>query len=155
MWSLGVLIGGPIAVLLLAGSVIAIVLGVRAKRRDSMEWLDGPGIAVGVGICGVVLVLGISAIGYYPYEHQYHYWSTKTGVVSEVNKRVVSRESGIDQRFVVRFTGSSHEYACDDTRCSLVKKGDRLQLSCKRHWQYAGRDGWDCNYLAVTKEQNP
>lgn len=155
MWSLGVLIGGPVAAVFLLASVAALLLSVRAYHRDqAMDWLDGPGLGLGLGIAGIVLVLGISAIAYYPYSHDYHYWSTKTGVVAEVNKRVISHDSGIEQRFVVRFTGSTQEYACDDTRCSLVQKGDRLELSCKRAWQYAGRDGWDCNYIATRKGPN-
>ena len=29
--------------------------------------------------------------------------------------------------------------------------GDRLQLACLRTWQYAGTDGYDCNFTSVTR----
>lgn len=141
-WSLGVLIGIPVLIVL----ALIFVAAILAARRSSDY--DAPFMFYG-GILGLVVVIAGGLIGFFPYSSQYHRWHTTSGVVQEVSSRFLgSGDNGTTQKFVVRINGrDSGEYGCNDTRCALVKKGDRLTLSCKRTWQFSGRDGWDCNFV--------
>ncbi|WP_159540834.1 hypothetical protein [Aeromicrobium sp. 9AM] len=98
-----------------------------------------------LGIAIVVTI--IAAWGFYPYSAEYHQWRTVSGDVTDVNSRILSTgKSSINQRFVVEIDGQA--YGCDDTRCASVKVGDVLTISCKREWQYAGVDGYGCNFVS-------
>lgn len=146
-WSRGVLIGLPIAcVFVLAGLVGAALLFRYARRNqnayDSTDALMLGGVAA---VAPVILLVG-TAWAMYPWQGEYHRWQDKSGTVAEVSSRLLSNSDNVNQKFVVRFEGGG-EYGCNDTRCSLVKVGDDLTLSCKRAWQFSGRDGWDCNYV--------
>lgn len=140
-WSLGVLVGIPIlGVIALALLVFAVVC-----------WFaDEPGI--GVGSLAVLLVLvgvALSPLGYYPYKAEYHQWRSTSGVVAEVNKRLVSDgDKGMNEKIVVRYKDSDGAYGCEDTRCALLKVGDTLDLKCKRAWQYASVSGYDCRFVS-------
>lgn len=148
MWSLGVLIGGSILALIALVGLAGVILGVWVKATDR----DGDGggwpiIGLGVGVILFAVVWAAAPfIGFYPYKAEYHHWETQQGTVEKVSARFLGDGKSTTQRFVVLFT-DGRERACDDTRCSLVQPGDHLTLSCKRHWQYAGEDGWDCNYV--------
>lgn len=87
------------------------------------------------------------AVGMWPYKADYHRWTAHSGTVSDVNRRMIADGNSTSQKYVVRFTGSRQEYGCQDTRCALIRPGDRIDLACKRAWQYAGTDGWDCNFI--------
>lgn len=140
-WSLGVLIGLPILGLVALGILAWIVF-----------WFwegDGTGPAVG-GIVTLLIVAGValSPLGYYPYKAEYHQWRPQSGVVAEINKRLVASGDGMSEKIVIVYKGSSTEYGCEDTRCALVKVGDSVDLKCKRSWQYASVSGYNCRFVA-------
>lgn len=155
-WSLGVLIGlpaaGVVALICLAVAVLCF-LGARGAN-------DGPygdrGFLLGSGAGAVVALLAVVVLtGWleWPWSADYHRWHTTTGTVTSVSSRLLASDQqngGTTQRFVVELAGVG-ERSCDDTRCSLVKVGDRLTLSCKRAWQYAGEHGYDCAYVGVRR----
>lgn len=82
------------------------------------------------------------AWGMYPYDSEYHTWRTKAGVVQSVSSRLMGDQA---EKFVV-VLDDGQAYGIQDTRASLIKAGDTVVLRCKRAWQYAGTDGWDCAY---------
>lgn len=138
MWSLGVLIGVPILIVLLL--ICAGWIGVSLSQDAGLAW---------IGVVAAVIILAFAAWAYYPYNAEYHKWNTVSGEVTAISSRLLTTGSddnkSINQRFVVTFADGANR-SCDDTRCALVKVGDFLELQCKRHWQYAGVDGYDCNY---------
>jgi hypothetical protein len=139
-WSLGVLIGGPVALVFILLSLVAVAAGVVLWRREADALL----FVLGAG--SLVVTLGITGWAFYPYSSDYHKWTELTGEVVKVNDRFLQAGKGVEQKYVVDF-GDGEEYGCRDTRCSLIEPGERLTLSCKKAWQYTGRDGWDCNYV--------
>lgn len=149
-WSLGTLLGLPafaiIIVLLLAGGVWTLLVCVH--RADSYD--VGLFRMLGIGsLVAAVLVAVIAAWGFYPYHAEYHQWTVTSGTVTEVNSRLIGKDGGgSTQRFVVNIKGVG-DRGCDDTRCATVKVGDVLTLTCKREWQFAGTDGYGCNFVKV------
>lgn len=139
--SIGVLVGVPVVAICLIVGVALIYLGVRTDN----SYGDGSFLMWG-GIATVVITVGIAAYGFYPYSGEYHRWHETSGKVTEVSSRFLGGDKSTTQKFVVRFANGD-ERGCLDTRCALVKVGDRLTLTCKRQWQFAGQDGWDCNYV--------
>lgn len=131
------MIGLPFLALLFIGAVVWFVYWARIE----------PGFAFVGPVCFLIALIlaACPVVGYYPYDAQYHRWETVQGQVEKVSSRFLGDGKSTTQRFVVRFA-DGRERSCDDTRCSLVKVGDSLALSCKKHWQYAGQAGWDCNY---------
>lgn len=140
-WSLGVLVGLPIlgliALALLAFGIFCFVA-------------DEPGLGLGsIAVLLVLIGLALSPLGYYPYKAEYHQWRSRTGVVAEVSKRLVSDgDKGMNEKIVVRYRDGEGEFGCEDTRCALVKTGDTLDLKCKRAWQYASVSGYDCRFIS-------
>lgn len=145
-WSLGVLIGLPLIIVFLI--VLLLVIGFAFTMTD-----DGIGTKpltlVIASVLTLITLVG-SAWGYYPYSTSYHKWITIHGTVKQISSRFLGNDKSTTQRFVVQFVNGDIR-SCDDTRCALVKAGDYLALSCKRHWQFAGTDGWDCNYIRSEK----
>lgn len=156
MWSLGVLVGVPIAVVLVLIGLALILLAPVLKPDVPEPWAGGGVESMAwerkwFRLAGSILVLVTvvaSAVFLYPYEAEYHRWEERTGTVAEVNKRLVGDgDDGMKEKFVVRYAEGGREYGCDDTRCAVVEPGDVLTLSCKRVWQYSGTDGWDCTFV--------
>jgi hypothetical protein len=147
-WSLGVLIGVPIlGLIVLAGLVFGIMV-LTVGISDG----EGETIFAGAAILVVVLVLvGIclSPLGYYPFDAEYHQWRKVSGVVEDSGSRLLPSSDGkaTEQKIVVRFAGSDLDFGCQDTRCALIKKGDTLDLKCKRAWQYQSVSGYDCRFI--------
>lgn len=152
-WSLGVLIAGPILLLLIVASGFGVAQAWRwLLGSDRSEEYGDWGIALTISIIASVvylaLIVGIG-FGYYPYKAEYHQWRPVTGQVAEVSKRLVGNgDGGMSEKIVVRFKGNPQEYGCEDTRCSLVKTKDSLDLKCKRAWQYSSTSGYDCRFVA-------
>lgn len=143
-WSLGVLIWLPVLILcvaaLIAGGVLLRRYWLSHPRDPETKWL-----ARFLFASAVLLVIGIAA-GYYPWKAEYHQYVTKTGTIETISSRLLGSSDSFQQKFVVRYT-DGREFGCEDTRCSLLKPGDALVLACKRTWQYAGVDGYDCKYI--------
>jgi hypothetical protein len=140
-WSLGVLVGLPICAL------IVLVLVVSAVFLISD---DEPGLGVTVAAVMIAFIgVALSPLGYYPFDAEYHQWREVSGVVDDTGSRFLPSSDGTatEQKIVVRFAGSDLDFGCQDTRCSLAKKGDTLDLKCKRSWQYQSVSGYDCRFI--------
>lgn len=138
-WSLGVLILVPVTLVCLLIGFAFVIWGAITDDYDS-------GLGFFGGLLIIVVTVAAAGFGFYPYHTQYHKWHTSTNTVKSISSRFLGSDSGTTQRFVVGF-GNGELRSCDDTRCALVKVGDKLTLSCKRAWQFSGTDGWDCNYV--------
>jgi hypothetical protein len=152
-WSLGVLVGLPVAGFFTLAALACIAVGIRMfqiRERSgySNDWdLPAKSWFFG-GLSVLITTVGITGIAMYPYSTEYHRWVPVSGSVSQVDSRLLADgNGGATQRYVVRVNGGRKEYACDDTRCSLLQVNDLLELSCIREWQYSGTDGWACNYV--------
>lgn len=124
-------------------SVVGIVLTVM--------WIKDEGLAI-LWVPAVGLVLFFGALFFmWPLKYNYHHWVEVRGKVTDVNNRLLTTGSGddrnISQRFV--FVIDGRPYGVDDTRATLVKKGETVSLRCKKEhqWQqpYAA-DGWACRW---------
>lgn len=146
-WSLALKIATPILLVLIVGCTVAGVISLRRWWKPDRELAVFFGI-IPLALAGILLIGGL--VGFYPYSAQYHQWQPVVGAVTQVDSRLLGGDDSTTQRFVVTFA-SGQQRSCDDTRCSQVRVGDTLGLSCKRHWQYTGTDGWDCNYVGVSK----
>lgn len=140
-WSLGVLVGVPVCILIvIVGLVCAGFL-----------FSDGePGMGVVAIVCVVAFIIAaLSPLGYYPLDAEYHQWRKVSGVVEDSGSRLLPSSDGkaTEQKIVVRFAGSDLDFGCQDTRCALIKKGDTLDLKCKRAWQYQSVSGYDCRFI--------
>lgn len=139
-WSLGVLIGLPALTIGLLVLACILVKLIRSDQDDA--------VIVGFLLVGVLVGAGIL---YWPWKVEYHHWQHVAGQVKQVQSRFLSKDHGTEQRFVVVFTDNRIR-SCDDTRCSLLKPHDHLDLSCKRKWQWTGTPGWDCNYVRSSED---
>lgn len=153
-WSLGVLIGLPV---ILVGIVVTVILSTffLKKMQDApiysmgYDSVDRLFIKIPAGLI-LAALLGVLIFGFYPYKAEYHQWREVSGPVTQINSRIVSAgENSVNQKFVAEINGKA--YGCNDTRCATVHVGDTLTLSCKRTWQYAGTDGYDCNFIRVER----
>lgn len=160
-WGLDVLIGLPVAGVFALVGFGALVTGLwmfkkRTRKSTGFSFKEYNLPAKSwffSGLALLVVTVGITASTMYPYEAQYHQWKPVNGTVGDVQARLLADgNGGATQRFVVRLDGGEQEYACDDTRCALLKVGDFLELSCVREWQYAGTDGWACNYFSSRRQ---
>ena len=139
VWSLGVLIGLPLGVL-----IVVLLLGLTVWMAYENEIrLSLSMLALAAG--------GVIMIGWamYPYSNEYHQFRAVSGTVERIDKRLISSGDSMQDKFVVRFEGSDLQFGCDDTRCSQVDPGDALELSCKREWQYTGTDGYNCRFTST------
>lgn len=141
-WSLGVLIGLPVAVLLM---IVGVAIAVLGSLWDDFT----PGMWIVIGTVIVVCSIGVTAFTLYPYDAEYHQWRQVDGTVAKIDKRLIGSGDKMEDKFVVRFEGNGQQYGCDDTRCAQVVAGDALTLSCKRAWQYTGTDGYDCRFVST------
>lgn len=149
--SLGVLIGLPVAGLLVLIALGIIGFGIYLRFADG-EWSDAL-FPIGIGVVSVIVVLVATGFFMWPWSAEYHEWQTVSGTITNINSRLLASDTqggGSTQRFVVQFAANGAQYSCDDTRCALLHDGDQLTLSCKRAWQYSGTPGWDCNYVDST-----
>lgn len=135
--SLGLIVGLPLGI---AAVVILLVLAGFCFILD-----EGP--AIGFGFIAAALCAGALTAGLmYPWQGEYHHWREVNGSVASISKRLVSSgESSMQERFVLHLA-DGRVRSCDDSRCSGLKVGDPVTLKCKKHWQFAGTDGWDCNW---------
>ena len=139
-WSLGVLIGLPLVGLVLLICLIVFAAGLFASYSEDAWFLSGGSAVI------ALITLAIVGLSYYPYKAEYHQWRPTTGVVTDMNKRLVSDgDNGMSEKIVVVINGQ--EYGCNDTRCSLVEKGDTLTLKCKRSYEWSSVPGYDCHFV--------
>lgn len=157
-WSLGVLVGLPIAGIFTIAAITAIVIGARLPKRtdDPYATIERPRrFTLACAIPSLIVILGIAGLAMWPWSAEYHQWRPVSGSIAEVQSRLLSAgdNGGSNQKFVVRFTGNRQEYSCEDTRCALLKPGQHLELTCIRAWQYAGTPGYSCAYFRSDGDQ--
>ena len=152
-WSIGVLVGGPIAAIFFLAFAVGAFLLFRALRKaDAYD----RGVVKGLAwtcVAAATLTVLIAAASFYPWKAEYHQWQGIQGEIQSISSRFLGGDNSTTQRFVVRFKDGTVR-SCDDTRCALYAAGDTLQLSCKREWQFSGTDGWSCNYVGGSKDES-
>lgn len=145
-WSMGVLIGLPLLLIALGSCIVAWFWAGRFAgydadfNRKATRWVSGTAAAL-------LVVVGLA--GFYPYGAEYHQWRPVSGTVAKIDKRLIGNGKGMEEKFVVVFAGDGQQYGCNDTRCASVRPGDSLAITCKRTWQFAGTDGYDCNFVST------
>lgn len=146
-WTLGVLIGLPIAGLITLACLAIIGFGVFVAVMDG-PWEEG---AFFWGFGGVILALTLVITGFtmWPWDARFHQWRPVTGVVEQTNTRLIADGKAVSQRIVLRIAGKP--YGCDDTRCTLLQPGDRVALTCKPEYQYAGAAGEGCEFIGSSR----
>lgn len=138
-WSLGVLIGLPIVLFFLVGSVgMFLVLPPFLE-----EAIDRAGARIS---CVVVFLIALlsGVFAFWPYSPSFHRFYHVQGTVTEVGKRQVSDGDAMSERYV--FVIGGQKFGVDDTRASLTKVGNQVDLMCKREYQYNSRSGWLCRW---------
>lgn len=115
----------------------------------AIVWIESAGGKIAGALGALIISGGILAWNSFPFNMSYHYYRPVSGTVSSINSRQISSGHASETKYVITFKGSNLPYGCTDTRCAAVKVGDKLQLKCKRVWQYASVPGYDCNYDSV------
>lgn len=149
-WTTGVLVGFPIAVLVILCLIIVMALFTRAGRREARGYADnrslyfGSAIACGVAILAILVGVGI---GSWPWKAEYHQYRPVHGQVATISNRFVGSDKSTSQKFVVTFVGNPQQYGINDTRASLLKAGDELTIRCIRVYEYGSNNaGYDCKW---------
>ena len=134
-WTLGVLIGVPVFVIILAA--ILIFAGLAFREGEDV---------IGVGaVFASLAVVGLALWAFFPYSSEYHQWRPVSGTVQAVSHRLISTgDKTMSERYVVKIDGQP--FGVDDTRAGLLKPGDHVDLACKKEWQYAAESGWACRW---------
>lgn len=156
-WTLGVLIGLPIAVvivfLLLAVAGLMQWYGrTRASRKSSYGWSTRKYMLVWSPIVAAVAVIvaAITAFSFWPWHAEYHQYRDVTGTVEQVSSRLISAgdQGGSNQKFVVILQQRpGTPYGITDTRASLLHKGDPVHLRCIREYEFGSNNaGYNCKW---------
>lgn len=152
-WSLGVLVGVPVAAVLALLCLAAIGYGLWMRRSRRLLISNDGKVMAWSGAAGLAIVVGVTAGAFWPWDARFHQWTPVTGTVEQTSTRLISSGSGdsrsVEQRVVVRLGG--RPYGCDDTRCALLQAGDRVALTCKPEYQWAGVAGEACEFIGSTR----
>lgn len=144
MPSIGILVGLPIVVIILAACTI-VAWGTKLNTGPMDPYHTSDARIIWWCCWGVaVITLIITAFAFWPYQWDYHHWSNVNGKVQNISSRLIAADHGTNQRFV--FVINNQPYAVDDTRAALVHTGDTVHLSCKREYQWAAQSGWACRW---------
>lgn len=155
MISIGYIVGTSVAAVLTVAAVVAAFRLAAWRRRElaSNNPYGEAGLARGFTIlavaAAVAVVVGWVGIAWPPLDMDYHRYSTVTGTVTSVEKRLVSDGEGMSEKYVVQLEGDTQQYGCLDTRCSAIKENEDVELSCLRVWAWYGSDGFDCEYITA------
>ena len=142
-WTLGILIGLPIAGVVTLAFAVLLVVSIRSRNRDPYEdWVIG----IWIGAIGIALTLGMAGLLTIPWDAEYHQWRPVSGTVEEIGARMVRDGKGMSERYVLTIDG--RPYGVDDTRAATLKVGDQVSLMCKREWQWAANSGYGCRWGA-------
>ena len=84
-----------------------------------------------------------------PFDTQYHTYYPTTITVAQTNERILSDGQGnVSQRIAILAT-NCNTYGCDDTRCTVLTKGETVTLMCEQEWETNGVPGEVCNWGKV------
>lgn len=145
-WSLGVLVGLPIAGVLVLICLAIIALGLWMAITDDI----GDGVTFSLfGVIFLLAVLVTTGGALWPWDARFHQWRPVIGTVEQTNSRLISDGKTVSQRIVVSIDGKP--YGCDDTRCTLLQKGDQVALTCKPEYQWAGVSGEACEFVGSSR----
>lgn len=149
-WSLGVLVGLPIAALCALSLAVVLIIGIRMLRspsRDDRDWAVLQACFSGALLVVVVVVTGFVM---WPWDVRFHQWRPVSGTVQQTSSRLIPvGDRGVEQRIVLLIAGKP--YGCDDTRCALLQPGDTVHLACKPEYQLAGEAGEGCEFLSSSR----
>jgi hypothetical protein len=139
--TLGLLTGVPVAILLTLGCLFVLTIAIIGQRKEG-----GFGGLIAGTVATLLVVVGIACFALWPFKHDYHFWVPKGGTVTEVDKRLVpAGDSGMEEKFVLTIDGQP--YGVTDTRAATVRKGDRVDIACKRAYEWGSTNhGWDCRW---------
>lgn len=142
----GVISGAIICILGLIG-VILVTIGLALNERRGQR-----GVVVFGGVVCSLLSVGALMFVLFPFSSDYLSYHNESGTVTAISSRFLSSGSGssatVNQRYAVNIAGKGI-FGCDDTRCSVIKPGDRIVLSCEKEWQWHGTPGWVCQFGAA------
>lgn len=139
------------AVICIIGFLVAFIGGTALyftssprERSGSGKYTIGLPLAALAGLCFVL----------FPFNGNYLSYHTESGQVTAASSRFLQTGSGstasVNQRYAVSIAGKG-TFGCDDTRCSLVKAGDTVSLSCEKEWQWHGAPGWVCSFNSLLR----
>lgn len=149
---LGIRIGLPISIIFILIFLIGTLLFAFAAKREGGTDRGDFFLYMWMLFGGLVITLSISAWSFWPLKREYHWWSDRVGTVQEISSRLAPNGSSMEQKYVVTLEGDPHPYGVLDTRASLLKKGDRVSLSCIRVYEFgSGDDGYNCKWGARGK----
>lgn len=100
--------------------------------------LAGAGLSAFIGIF-------IFIFGLFPFGSAYHTETPVSGIVQATGSRFIGDGSGgTNQRYVITINNIAR--GCDDTRCGLLHKGDKVTLLCEKQFQWSGPEGFVCKW---------
>ncbi len=106
--SLGILVGLPVAFLLAAVAVIALVVALRARRTASRYDRGDMTFVACCAAAALVVVVVATAVAMWPWKYEYRFWQPVEGNVQEISKRLVANgDKGMSEKFVVTINGFS------------------------------------------------
>lgn len=150
MWTLGVLIGIPVTLIILGvcGFLMWTSKRIINEERGHTRFNVNPdrlstARAVWWGSLATIVATVLLFVGLmWPLDPTYHRWNAVEGTVQQNERRLMAQTD----YFVITFVGNPQPYRCDDSRCALANVGQELRLLCKPEFDYAAVDGWGCRY---------
>lgn len=105
-------------------------------------------ILAGIALAGIIF--GIWAWATWPpFDMQYHTYQPTTITVANVGTRIIDDgNNSVSERFAI-LGANGQTYGCDDTRCSVLDKGETITLLCEEEWEANGVPGYVCNWGKV------
>lgn len=138
-WTLNILIGLPIGILIF---LVLLIFGIVHLR--TLDRYEDPAPGIKALACALVAAI-VTAVAFIPYDAQYHQWRPVSGTVEQVDSRMIAQGKGMSERFVVKVDGVL--YGVDDTRAATLRPGDHVKLLCIRDWDWPSTDnGWVCKW---------
>jgi hypothetical protein len=122
---------------ILAGTLFGAFIS--GKIGAALGFISGAAVAtIAVGIW-----VGVT---WPPFASQYHTYVPTTITVASTSSRILNDGQGnVSQRIAVLGT-NGQTYGCDDTRCTVLAKGDVVTLMCEAEWETNGSPGEVCNW---------
>lgn len=140
-------------ILLYVLPIISILMGIFIAVLLTDVPFAGRLVPVIISMLVAGMFAGIFVWANWPLNMQYHRYVPTTITVGRIANRFIASDTtggGSTQRFVLE-SSDGMPYACDDTRCALVTKGEVITLMCVRQFEQNGVAGYACNWGEVGK----